>query len=1043
MSVSIKERNDLEEMITEIEKEFNNVKNRLLGFRRMNKDFEFKDLIKNWKDKERKYLKQNIESMKEGLKFTALLPKDEVKKIQENFIPYAVKKLGLYDLDSGEALAFITKNLPKILKANEESLDLNSFFANPQAESPLIEVGTLKEYIEKTKKTYEERIVHEASSFFEDKIVYRPLLAEANLLALPVSKLSRKTIFRLPKERELAYSVIEDLSTIDSEIDDFDELEEILNTNDPEYSSLLSIKNELKLVDAFTPKTRNAIKEYVFLHFDEERNPEKKESILEFYDMSLSDKIDAEILFSINGQKRKEALIFASKFYSKLEERTKVNYFNTPEDLIDAWTFKGADSFRSAVTQPKIYEDLIEFLVKIMNDPSTKGSNFSLVKNIPEILNINEISNQKKESKEIFKRLEKTIQIIENAEKPIREEWDKLEKELGPNEFQELETVDRMYGPGSFFKFNEARANLTRIPVHLLTTENLFGPPLEHWPLFKDLFINAHKSQDYTLLKTLFKENKKKMSKFMEDLADKEIKLKEPQNTAIIAYWYIQDKHYKEIGSGVDYNLLAKRVDELYIKLKNRGGDIVERFIPFNFEVKEKPYFDTARLKRYLDAVLNEIDKKDEKKIKITLKLDATEKSEAIKIIKDETREVIENIRTFMNYYYQTEKESGMTQEKLKRNNIKNAYTDWMRKERSGNVPKEIRKKLKDLKKDFFDDKEIKKIISPEEDNLLLEKLSKKEYFNKELEEAYTDALNSIRAGLDFKINFNTFAVESSDVFLQVVNSIGDCCSIGGNKEEYGLKQGSDPFFKNLIGTIYEGGNYKDTIGKAFMLQSNDEEDIPLLYVDGVIVFGQVAHLLRNKKVKEQLWMPMFTKGIIQTAIDEDYLDIIFNTQHKDAQYCVWQYCEYIADLFNLKKGRDYSFEVQTSNDGKHLNKTTTNKRGFKLNETREREDLHWIKHPIGTTEHFLSGFWINNWNPNSLDSNVSEIPKYVWESISKKGREPRHKEHGNAITESEGYVLGIRKETAECIDKFYTRYGEIFGKFEGNNLDKFSQRIT
>ena len=159
----------------------------------------------------------------------------------------------------------------------------------------------------------------------------------------------------------------------------------------------------------------------------------------------------------------------------------------------------------------------------------------------------------------------------------------------------------------------------------------------------------------------------------------------------------------------------------------------------------------------------------------------------------------------------------------------------------------------------------------------------------------------------------------------------------------------------------------------------------------------------------------------------KSFEEILINTSHKNTQVTVWQYIHHVANLLGLEEEKDYIFKNSSKFwdvEAPAGDTNVDNKKGFMLLDDKvAAQYMHYLEIGHDTScdrEHLLAGFWINNWHPEKEVSGISHIPDCV------PGR--KHQEERQVISDGKGYIIGLRRSTAELIQLFNTKYGEVYG---------------
>jgi hypothetical protein len=315
-----------------------------------------------------------------------------------------------------------------------------------------------------------------------------------------------------------------------------------------------------------------------------------------------------------------------------------------------------------------------------------------------------------------------------------------------------------------------------------------------------------------------------------------------------------------------------------------------------------------------------------------------------------------------------------------------------------------------------------KRFVFSDKPDLVLTRLVEEEYYagKDDPKEEVVGQIERLRMGATTQFSFDDLRIEYNpsrldDIFTLIPK---ECTSNRGKYQKYGYRHMHDPSIQIVAANLYEKGRYQGTVGKAFLADCTDTRGKRLLYVDGVIMLQDIADMLRSPTAEAE-WMPMYTKAIIEIALQRQYEDILVNASHKLAQASVWEYIHHFARFLGMEEDK-YTYKQLKIHPSTNIK--TLAKDGFKLEEETARKNCHEIvKDDSGyRKEHILEGFWINHHNPphpqGDRDAQVcSFIP---------------HRDHRELpqINDGRGYVIGFRRNARERARKFDEIYGKEYG---------------
>ena len=190
----------------------------------------------------------------------------------------------------------------------------------------------------------------------------------------------------------------------------------------------------------------------------------------------------------------------------------------------------------------------------------------------------------------------------------------------------------------------------------------------------------------------------------------------------------------------------------------------------------------------------------------------------------------------------------------------------------------------------------------------VFQELQRSRYYHGEnISEDYVDALERIIIGLNLPLDFDEIRIEPNSLTINnLVNAVGSCTAVNGKYEKYGFHHLRDPHIGIIAANVYKNKQYQETVGQAFLVECKDREGKKILYVDGVLVNPVIAAVLQDGKTAEPYWCILYTKAILQTAVNTTFENIIMNTSHKTAQVTIWQYLQHWAELAGLKRNKEY-----------------------------------------------------------------------------------------------------------------------------------------
>ncbi len=340
----------------------------------------------------------------------------------------------------------------------------------------------------------------------------------------------------------------------------------------------------------------------------------------------------------------------------------------------------------------------------------------------------------------------------------------------------------------------------------------------------------------------------------------------------------------------------------------------------------------------------------------------------------------------------------------------------------------------------FFLDHEVQQLVKQKKEKgyngkflfsslqeIIFSKLHHPQYYLNPIAcEEMEDALDRMKKGLELTFNFDEFRVEyNSNVLNDFFTNVGDCLSSQNERyRQYGLAHMQDKNIGIIAANLYKEGTHQATVGKAFLARCHDKDKKKVLYVDGIILNQDVADILKEPN-KENNWMAMYTKAVIETAIAKSLKEIFFNTYHTDVQRSAWQYIKHIAELLEIAPG-EYTYRENSNT------LATNNEFGFRLSTPDKRDaqgnclyihQLEKIYDDSYSGDHFLAGFFINHWI-NTQDTKKKEYSK-VPEIEPLQGRAHHYPPY---INRGEGYIIGFRIKTDALINLFNRKYGSEYG---------------
>ncbi|MBI4453295.1 hypothetical protein HY636_01510 [Candidatus Woesearchaeota archaeon] len=296
------------------------------------------------------------------------------------------------------------------------------------------------------------------------------------------------------------------------------------------------------------------------------------------------------------------------------------------------------------------------------------------------------------------------------------------------------------------------------------------------------------------------------------------------------------------------------------------------------------------------------------------------------------------------------------------------------------------------------------------------------------LSDDFINAINRLKNGLSTSWTFDELRLEFNENPLHnFFNNAAECTGNGGKYQRFGYAHMQDRNIGIIAANIYESGRHKSTVGKAFLARCHDRESKELLYVDGVVMLQDIADFLEEPN-HEAHWLPLYTKAILQTARTHHLDETVFNASHKLAQRSVWQYIRHVAELLGLEEGKDFTYRQGRIDDGntkQGMNVKTMSEQGFKFKNTAAQTNVHYLKkvpNESYTGEHLLEGYWINHYDPTHAKEPVSDTYGIV---------SPQDYQDIPQVNDAKGYIIGFRRSTQELIERFNTKYGDLYGKIE------------
>lgn len=708
------------------------------------------------------------------------------------------------------------------------------------------------------------------------------------------------------------------------------------------------------------------------------------------------------------------------------------------EEVLDSWGKEGIVYMANHFFQDDILSDSVKGALAI-DDQSTFEF---ILKNLPGILKNNkedltwEDHGTVVEPELIFGDIRTLLKIIEAEENPMKKEWEELERTLSPGEYSLQTAMSMMYGPGPFEKFRVARKNLHSLPVKVLRKENLFGSPRDEWLLFHSLcewIITQGKDRrqelfDSSIMEHQHYDNSSLVQFVLQEIDSIQGVMKE--NLLFLTYWSVQDKGYM-VGDGYgkyhDYRDLAKRALDFYHYFCQEQPGQRSKVFPSRLKRPENISVDVGKLERYLHAVNSCNINLLSPQLDVEWKLKVTFRGERLKGVREYAKTSAESIYNLLCSYQNVSPHLS----KKAIDKVRRIYFDeWKQNRNSGTLEQTIKKTLHKLHFDQFHSRTEKKWEgNPPLETLitLLQNLRDKSFYRgNKPSENYINALNRLIVTLQGNFQFDSLIVEQNKYPLyNLVNSVGDCLSQGGNYEQYGSFLALDPFQGILALNTYKEGTYQDTIGKAFLAECQEKDGTRIMYIDGVVMNEDIQDMIRDADKNEPVWMPLFTKAFLQNAVQKEYPGLIMNTQHKSAQLSVWAYLHHFAELLDLKKGQQYKYKDPRTvvRPGVTKERDVTNRDGFMLTDCCARENVHYVE-KVNTSErkeYFLSGFWINQWN--GTKGGYSHIQPGCLPP------ERPHKTERQTINEGKGYIIGLRLSVEELIPRFNRKYGKEYGE--------------